>query len=529
LLGVDDGNPANETIYNRIRSIFPELNLLSFYQTRQQIRRVAALTPTIVPMCPNSCQAFPTAQQADDAKRDGCPTCHTNVFTADGKHPILTFDYIPLLPRLAALYQNPARSEVMQSYRALYQPNPTKMRDIFDGSLYKELCTQPAIFKGHHLNHNHFSRSTDVALGLWADGFQLFKRGSHDCWPLLIVNYNLPPKDRFRKENVWLVGIIPGPRGPKDLNSFLEPLIDELGVLMKGVRHIWDSFQRKYVTIGAYLIIVSGDMPAVAKLMNFKGHRGMSPCRVCRLLGCLCENQYYYPLETPAEWNRRSTLRALREDGPDYDPSALPLRNHSDYLDHISDIARATNLSDTQRAYGITGPSILSSVSSIDFPRSFPLGFAHLVSLNTVPNLMRHGLGTFNQNVPNTGEPYAIPPDMWDRLTQQLSNATATVPATFGRHFRNMKNEMGLMVAEDWINFLLYASRPFFATIYMDNGSMDCLTLWTCLAEAAEECLLLEFPTEAVQSVRAKFAQFVLLYEEYAIFHHCMTKESNST
>ena len=40
---------------------------------------------------------------------------------------------------------------------------------------------------------------------------------------------NLPMEERFKPENVILVGIIPGRKESKgDINSFLNPLVDEL-------------------------------------------------------------------------------------------------------------------------------------------------------------------------------------------------------------------------------------------------------------------------------------------------------------
>ena len=41
---------------------------------------------------------------------------------------------------------------------------------------------------------------------------------------------------RFRRENVLIVGIIPGPSEPShNINSYLEPLIEDLKSLWKGV------------------------------------------------------------------------------------------------------------------------------------------------------------------------------------------------------------------------------------------------------------------------------------------------------
>ena len=42
---------------------------------------------------------------------------------------------------------------------------------------------------------------------------------------------NLPRSLRNKAENVLLVGILPGPSEPTDINGFLKPLLDELNIL----------------------------------------------------------------------------------------------------------------------------------------------------------------------------------------------------------------------------------------------------------------------------------------------------------
>ena len=69
------------------------------------------------------------------------------------------------------------------------------------------------------------------------------------------------------------------------------------------------------------------------------------------------------------------------------------------------------------------------------------------------------------------------------------------------------------MVAEDWLNFLLYAARPLFATIYTTPESKPYLELWNLLAEAVEDCLLFTISQSAISRIRDRFVQFVHLYE----------------
>ncbi|KDQ17358.1 hypothetical protein BOTBODRAFT_79731, partial [Botryobasidium botryosum FD-172 SS1] len=114
-----------------------------------------------------------------------CPICHSDVYTHEKKpRPILTFDYLPLLPCITALYSNVEQAVITQTYCSTYataEADPLQIQDVFDSELYKELCHTPASYRGCLLGHNHFSQPTDLALGFWADGFQLFKCGSNDC------------------------------------------------------------------------------------------------------------------------------------------------------------------------------------------------------------------------------------------------------------------------------------------------------------------------------------------------------------
>ncbi|KDQ17357.1 hypothetical protein BOTBODRAFT_172399 [Botryobasidium botryosum FD-172 SS1] len=137
---------------------------------------------------------------------------------------------------------------------------------------------------------------------------------------------------------------------------------------------------------------------------------------------------------------------------------------------------------------------------------------AHLICLNTIPNLVCHAIGKFN-TVSNVGESYAIDTQTWECLAQQLTAATSTIPAAFGRQFRNLSTKMGLLVTEDWLNFLLYAARPIFATVYTTPETQPCLLLWDLLAETVEDCLLFSMCQTNVDAIACRFIQFVQGYE----------------
>ena len=56
---------------------------------------------------------------------------------------------------------------------------------------------------------------------------------------------NLPRSIRNKQENILLAGLIPGPQEPEhDLNSFLEPLVEDL-------LHFWDGIDLSIVCSSA--------------------------------------------------------------------------------------------------------------------------------------------------------------------------------------------------------------------------------------------------------------------------------------
>jgi len=92
--------------------------------------------------------------------------------------------------------------------------------NIFFYRIYKEL-----------LEKDYFKDKRDIALTASSDGYQIFKQKTDDCWVILFINHNLHPSIRFKKANLLITMMIPGPKSPKNINFFLFPLIEELNEL----------------------------------------------------------------------------------------------------------------------------------------------------------------------------------------------------------------------------------------------------------------------------------------------------------
>src|SRR5258708_10532701 len=182
------------------------------------------------------------------------------------------FSYMPLIPRLCALMSNHTYATHLQ-YRAdehAKNRRPGTITHMFDGRHYR------ALLRDRTYPPNYFSDHRDIALGFATDGFAPFKKRKHTAWILLIFNYNLPLEERFRKDNIFCIGIIPGPKKPWDADSFIYPLVRELLELKIGVS-AYDALSRSLFALHAYVITGFGDIPAVSMLMHMKGHNGMSP------------------------------------------------------------------------------------------------------------------------------------------------------------------------------------------------------------------------------------------------------------
>ena len=92
------------------------------------------------------------------------------------------------------------------------------LADVFDGCVWKEW---------QYVNGKaYLAVSRNYAFMLNVDWFQPFKHSLYSVSALYMMN--LPRSERFKLENVMLVGIIPGPHEPKlTINSYLQPLVAE--------------------------------------------------------------------------------------------------------------------------------------------------------------------------------------------------------------------------------------------------------------------------------------------------------------
>lgn len=67
------------------------------------------------------------------------------------------------------------------------------------------------------------------------DWFQPYTHTQASVGVIYLTVLNLPRSIHYKRENIMLIGVIPGPNEPKEhINSFLKPLVEELIEMWNG-------------------------------------------------------------------------------------------------------------------------------------------------------------------------------------------------------------------------------------------------------------------------------------------------------
>ena len=104
-----------------------------------------------------------------------------------------------------------------------------------------------------------------------------------------LANLNLPEGIRYRAENLFLAGVIPGPKEPSEeqMNHFIRPLIEEFQVGWERGFHISQTATSPLYgrDVEVALALSVNDLPAARKVSRTVGHQSHSLCTRCTLYG----------------------------------------------------------------------------------------------------------------------------------------------------------------------------------------------------------------------------------------------------
>ncbi|KAL4573491.1 hypothetical protein LXL04_020299 [Taraxacum kok-saghyz] len=183
------------------------------------------------------------------------------------KVPMKVVWHFPLKPRLQRLFMCSDTAK----YMTWHDEGHTKSWKEFD-SLYPQ-----------------FSKETrNVRLGLSSDGFNPFRTMSiaHSTWPVVLVNYNLPPWMSLKPEYFMLSLLIPGPESPSNNNDiYLQPLIEDLKELWVNGLDTYDKYRDETFRMYAALTWTISDFSGYSMLSGWKT-KGKFACPCCNHETC---------------------------------------------------------------------------------------------------------------------------------------------------------------------------------------------------------------------------------------------------
>lgn len=202
--------------------------------------------------------------------------------------PTRQFVYQDLRHWIARMYARPEIEAAIDSLKiSPHKDNngAQELRDIWDGSILRE-------FKGPDKMPFLEKPASEgrLAFGLNMDGFNPYgnkEAGKHtSICGIYLVCLNLPIHLRYRMENIFLLGVVPGPHEPSthEVNHLLRPLVDDL-------LYLWDHgiyltqtskfpFGRR---IRCALIPIISDLPAARRVAGLGGHSASYFCSECLL------------------------------------------------------------------------------------------------------------------------------------------------------------------------------------------------------------------------------------------------------
>jgi hypothetical protein len=121
------------------------------------------------------------------------------------------------------------------------------MSDIYEGRVWKTFLSSLDNQNSQFFTPETADSNLEIIINL--DWFQPFKSSVYNTGAIYGIIYNLLRNIRFKKENMLILGLLPGPQEVKthQINHFLALIIDEL-------LELWNGF----------------DLPVSAKFLNRK-------------------------------------------------------------------------------------------------------------------------------------------------------------------------------------------------------------------------------------------------------------------
>ncbi|XP_020245141.1 uncharacterized protein LOC109823267 [Asparagus officinalis] len=272
------------------REAIPDIKLpKSFYEAKRIVKDLG-LDYEKIHACSNDCMLF---YGNVNGKLNKCSSCGASRWkpTKDDvandsnqpskkvhNVPVKVLRYFPLKPRVQRLFMCSQTAKSM-SWHSKERIEDGILRHPADGKAWKDFDEK----------HPEFALDPrNVRLGLASDGFNPFRTMSiaHSTWPVILINYNLPPWMCLKAEYFMLSLLIPGPQSPgNNIDIYLQPLIDELKELWEVGLLTYDASIKQSFKLRVALLWTVSDFPGYPMLSGWST-KGRLACPYCNYNTC---------------------------------------------------------------------------------------------------------------------------------------------------------------------------------------------------------------------------------------------------
>ncbi|XP_071695199.1 uncharacterized protein [Rutidosis leptorrhynchoides] len=285
LVNLKSNNGWSDTSFTSLlellNKMLPEGNELpvSTYQAKKlmcpiglEIHRIHA--------CPNDCMLY----RNEDKDLHQCKVCGTSRYkrgkptdnvdsdVSENGPPTKLLWYLPIIPRLKRLFANEKDAKLL-CWHAKDSKNDGKMRHVADSLQWENIDKDFGEFGDEIRN---------IRFGLSSDGINPFRDLSsrHSTWPVLLCIYNLPPWLCMKRKYIMMSLLIQGPKQPgKDIDVYLQPLVDDMMELWRTDIHVYNAYKKEYFQLRAMLFCAINDFPAYGNLSGYS-MKGKKVCPI---------------------------------------------------------------------------------------------------------------------------------------------------------------------------------------------------------------------------------------------------------
>lgn len=214
--------------------------------------------------CVNDCVLF----RNDHAYATTCPKCGEERYKpglmTGPRIPRKVLRHFPIIPRIQHMFKSRGSVDLL-TWHAHNRSTDGIMRVPADSPAWAHIEETWPEFK---------REPRHLRLGLATDGVNPFGQRSSawSTWPVVVVNYNIPPWETTKKGNILLSLLVPGKYKVKNMDVYLEPLIEELMELWRGVSiiDVSKSHNEQDCNIKAILMWTMHDYPGLGEISGIR-------------------------------------------------------------------------------------------------------------------------------------------------------------------------------------------------------------------------------------------------------------------